>query len=235
MIADRFKIRASAAGQLMTNGRAKGSMGETAKNYIKNWLLEQPEFFDMRVNEFSSIQIDKGNAVEADSLDFIGTQKYDGAFFVPNVKHFEDDFMTGTPDLIVQDHTADNKASWLARTFPFFDTELKNKDYFWQGQVYMHLTGSKRHVVYYTLMNTPLELIDRAAYRRAYDLGFPEPTVEIYKETESKMTYDHIEPSKRIKAFWFDYSEDAILDLISRVKVAREYINELCQQIENDK
>lgn len=229
MIHERFKIRASAAGQIMTNGRAKGTMGKTAQTYCKNWLLEQPEFFDMRVNDFSSIQTSKGNAVEADALDLISREKYAGQFMVPNVTNFKNDYMTGTPDAIMEDHIFDIKSSWSVSTFPFFDVDLPTKDYFWQGQVYMHLTGKKRHIVYYALMDTPDELIEIAAIRRARSLGFSEPTDEIWHDTMERMKYSHIEPSKRIKSFEFDYDPEAIKQLEQRVEVCREYIKELCQ------
>lgn len=235
MIHERFKIRASAAGQLMTNSRDRKSMGETAKTYCKNWLLEQPEYFGIRLNEFSSIQTDKGNAVEADALDFISTQLYDGAFFAPNVEHFENDFMSGTPDNMQPDHTLDNKASWTARTFPFFDVELPTKDYWWQGQVYMHLTGRKKHIVYYVLMNTPDWLIDREVVNRSYKLGIQEPTAELYEQVVSEMTYDHIDPKLRIKAFEFDYDPQAITDLIARVCEARQYIKQIHEEIKDEK
>jgi len=118
-IADSFKIRASAAGQIMSNGRAKGSMGETCKTYLKNWILEQPEFMGVRVNQFSNKYTEKGNVVEADALEYLSEHVYSDAFLVPNIRHFEKEFMTGTSDIIQPDHIADNKASWTARTFPF--------------------------------------------------------------------------------------------------------------------
>lgn len=228
---NQFKIRASAAGLLMTNARSKSEiLSETAKSYIKGWVLEQ--LLDLPVNEFSSIYTNKGNAVEKDAIDFISTQKYFGQFMVPNVTRYEDEFMTGTPDAILEDHIFDCKASWNAKTFPFFDTELKEKNYFWQGQVYMHLTGKKKHVVYYTLMDTPEELIDSAAYKKARELGFGEPTEDVYHEVKDRMIFSHIDPELRIKAFEIDYSKECIIDLIERVKAARQYIEELCQTVQ---
>ena len=99
----------------------------------------------------------------------------------------------------------------------------------------MHLTGKKRHIVYYCLMNTPDWLIDRAVQRAAWDLGYEEPTEKLYNEIKASMTYDHVDPKLRIKSFEFDYDENAILGLINRVKECREYIQELCQSVENDK
>ena len=72
----QFKIRASAAGKIMTNGRGGKIMGQTAKSYCEQWVLEN--LIEIPSADIASIQIDKGNAVEKDALDFIGIQRYDG-------------------------------------------------------------------------------------------------------------------------------------------------------------
>jgi hypothetical protein len=37
----QFKVRASKAGILLTNGRDRKSMGETAKSYLKEWVISE--------------------------------------------------------------------------------------------------------------------------------------------------------------------------------------------------
>jgi hypothetical protein len=231
-IAQRFKVRASSAGKLMTNSRSKSEvLSKTAKTYIKEWILEQPEFFDMKVSDVSSIQMSKGNAVEKDAIDLIMKYKYNDQFMVPNTTSFEGDYMKGTPDAIMKDHIFDCKSSWAARSFPFFEEELPTKDYYWQGQVYMHMTDKKKHIVYYVLMDTPDDLIESAAYKKARELGFKEPTMEIWEDCLQRMKVDHVIPEMRIKPFEFEYDEQAVQQLIERVEIAREYINELCQTV----
>lgn len=219
----RFKIRASAASQIMTNDRSGKGMGETCKTYLRNWILEQPEFLNRRVNEFSSQYTSKGNAVERDSLDFIGRMLYDGAFFEPNTDFFSDNFKTGTPDIIHDIHLDDNKSSWSAKSFPFFDTEPA-KAYWWQGQVYMNLTGRKKYNVIHTLMNTPEPLIKSESYRVARELGFSEPTDEIYESCVARLTFDDLPDNRRIKVFSFDYDPTAIDALEKRVEECRTFI-----------
>ena len=219
----RFKIRASAASQIMANGRSKDSMGATAQNYCLNWILEQPEFFNRKVNEFSSKQIRKGNAVERDALDFIGRMEYDGEFLEPNTDHFSNNFMSGTPDVIMDDHVIDNKSSWSVNSFPIFD-QSPEMAYWWQGQVYMHLTERKKHRVIHTLMNTPENLIQSEAYKVARELGYAEPSEEILFQTRERMTYDNIPDARRIKIFEFDYDATQIAALEQRVEDCRDFI-----------
>ena len=234
-IAQRFKVRASSAGKLMTNPRSKSEiLSKTAKTYIKEWILEQPEFFDMKVSDVSSIQISKGNAVEKDAIDLIMKHKYNDQFMVPNTTSFESDYMKGTPDAIMKDHIFDCKSSWTARTFPFFEKELPTKDYYWQGQCYMYMAEKEHFKVYYVLMDTPDDLIESAAYKKARELGYSEPNMEIWEDCLKRMKVDHVIPEMRIKEFSFDYDQGAINDLIERVEIARNYIEELCQTVLKD-
>lgn len=219
----RFKIRCSAIGKIMTNGRGIDSLGETAKNYALNWILEQPEFLGVQVNEFSSKHTRKGNAVEADALDLIGQVLYNGAYLVPNKERKSNDFMTGTPDVVLDDHIIDNKASWSANSFPFFKTAPET-DYWWQGQGYMHLFGKNKYKVIHTLMDTPEALINREAWKIANELGIQEPTDEIIESVTKRMTFSHLPIEKRIKGFEFQYDDQAIQKVKKRVDDIREFI-----------
>lgn len=219
----RFKARCSALSIIMTNGRSKDSMGETCKTYLDNWILEQPEFFGRPINEFSSKQTRKGNAVEREALDFIGTHLYNGAFLTPNTDQYSNNFLTGKPDVIFDDHIIDNKSSWSVASFPIFET-APDPRYIWQGQGYMHLTGLKKFKVIHTLMNTPDALIESEAYRIARELGYKEPTDEIMKTTINRFTYDSIPPERRIKVFEFDYNPEMIELAEKRIEECRQYI-----------
>lgn len=222
----RFKARGSGY-EIMMNGKSKTDViGETAKTFLTNWILEQPEFFDRKINEFSSKHTRKGNAVESDSIRFISQMKYGGKFIIPNDDHFSDGHKTGTPDVILDDHTFDNKASWTVASFPFFDTEL-DKRYKFQGQVYMDLTKKNKHIVYYTLMDTPAALIMQETYAIAKQQGFAydaEEVEDIFKETEARLTYGNIPDDMRIRAFEFEIDQVYIKEIHERVVVCREWI-----------
>lgn len=193
-----FKIRASASGKIMTNARSKSELiSETTKTYVKEWLIEK--IYGIR-KEIKSKYLTKGLKLEDTAIDK-AIEWLDLPFTLKNEKFFEDDFFCGTPDLIVNDVVYDIKCSWDAFTFPLFETEIPNKDYFYQLQVYMHLTGCKKAVLTYVLLNTPEELT-----------------------YEDKHNYDNMDKKYRIKTFEFDYSEEVIADLQQRVTNIREYL-----------
>jgi hypothetical protein len=219
----RFKIRCSAIGKIMTNGRGKDEMGETAKTYALNWILEQPEFLNMPVNTFDSKQTRKGNAVEAAAIDLIGEYLYDGEFLTPNKQHLNNYHCTGTPDILRPDHIIDNKCTWSAKSFPFFKS-APDSDYWWQGQGYMWLTGLRKYKVIHTLMDTPEPLIKREIWSVTNDMGLDEPTDEIEAEVRARLTFSHLPIERRVKVFNFEYDECAIDRLTKRVEDVREFI-----------
>jgi len=194
-----FKIRASASGKLMTSPRAKTeTLSETTKTYVKEWLTES--IYGVR-KEIKSKYLIKGLKLEDNAIDK-AIEWLDLPFAIKNEKFFEDDFFCGTPDLIVDDVVYDIKCSWDCFTFPLFENEIPNKDYFYQLQVYMHLTGCKKAVLTYVLLNTPEELT-----------------------YEEKHNYDSMDKKYRIKTYAFDYDKTIIDALKEKVTNLREYIN----------
>ena len=147
----RFKIRCSAIGQIMKNGTDKKSMGETAKSYVEQWIKEQ---LYGRKKEFSNKYTTKWLSVEQDAIDYI-SDVLEYGFLLKNEENLSNDFLTGTPDIILNNFIIDIKSSWNCFTFPLFEDEIKNQDYVWQGQGYMALTGAETFRVIYVLMDTP--------------------------------------------------------------------------------
>lgn len=200
-----FKLRASAAGKLMTNPRKKGEvLSETTKTYLQDWTKEQ--IYGVK-HVVTSKYLTKGIEVENDSISF--AEKVLGwNFAVKNEESYEDEFFTGTPDVIFpREKVVDIKSSWDCFTFPLFSDEVPNKDYFYQLQVYMHLTGLKQAELVYVLMETPEDL------------------------THVHYDYSDVKPEHRVKVFQIQYDEDVIHQLRAKIIDARTYINQLIKTI----
>jgi len=195
-----FKIRCSAISDIMTNPRSKSDiLSQTCKSYLETWVKEQ--IYETR-KEIKSKYLTKGIAVETDALEYYSDVN-DLGFLVINQEGYENEFITGTPDLLFKETVYDFKSSWDCFTFPLFDTDV-DKGYWMQLQGYMHLTGLKSAKLVYTLQNTPEELV----YGEAKD----------YNEIDSKF---------RIKEFSFDYDPDFMLSVEARVIDCRYYVKEL--------
>mgnify|MGYP003676724120 FL=1 len=196
-----FKIRASASGKLMTKPRSKSEvLSKTTITYLQEWAKQ--EVYGVR-KSISSKYLDKGNAVEDEAINY-AAQELGWLFASKNDEYFEDDFFCGTPDVILEDTIIDIKSSWDCFTFPLFEEDIPNKDYYYQLQVYMHLTGKRKAELVYCLMNTPNEL----AYEDVFD-------------------YSNLSSKYRIKSFYIDYDEDVIEQLKKAVLNSRDYIKEI--------
>jgi len=196
-----FKIRASASGKLMTKPRSKSEvLSKTTITYLQEWAKQ--EVYGVRKSILSKY-LDKGNAVEDEAIDY-ATQELGWLFASKNDEYFEDDFFCGTPDVILEDKIIDIKSSWDCFTFPLFEDDIPNKDYYYQLQVYMHLTGKRKAELVYCLMNTPSEL-----------------------EYDEPVDYTYVDSKYRIKSFSIDYDEDVIEQIKEAVLNSRNYIKEI--------
>ena len=224
-----FKIRASACGQIMTNPRSKNeTLSQTTKTYCETWLKEQ---LYSRRKEFSSKYTDKGNIMEDESLDFIAQQLNYG-MLIKNEQFFENDFFTGTPDVILKNHLIDVKNSWDNFTFPLFETKV-DKNYYYQAQVYMALTGRDSYKLIYVLSDTPEHLIVSEVRSYVYRNGIDEVDAEIYEKFKAKMTYSDIPNEYKIKVFEIEKDEEVIKAIEQRVLECRTYVEDLKLTLNN--
>lgn len=195
-----FKCRASALGKLMTSPRSKSeTLSQTTKSYLEEWVKEQIYGVKKQIN---SKYIQKGLALEDTAIEFYSVAE-NKSFMIKNLDHFEDDFFTGTPDCIFEDVVYDFKTSWDCYTFPLFD-EVPDMGYYYQLQVYMHLTGLKKAKLVYTLQDTP----DYLTY-------------------EEPVSYSHVENKYRIKEFDIDYDPAVIETAKAKIIECRDYVKEL--------
>ena len=223
-----MKVRCSQIGKIMTNPRKSGEvLSQTAKTYVQDLVLE--EKYGIR-KEFSSRYTDKGNEVEDLSIGLVN-DVLNYKFIYKNDEHFTNDWITGTPDVNTDEVLIDVKSSWDASTFPFFETELPNKDYYYQLQGYMWLTGKMESVLAYCLIDTPLEMVEDEVRRAHWKLHLIEESKELREEIESKHKFSHIPKNRRVK-YWFVQKDESVIEQIKeRVELCREYYNLLMKTI----
>lgn len=215
-----MKVRSSQIGKIMTNPRKSGEvLSQTAKSYVEELVLF--EKYGIR-KEFTSRYTDKGNEVEELSIALVN-EVLDYNFIYKNDEHFENDWIMGTPDVNTDEVLLDVKSSWDATTFPWFETEIPNKDYFYQLQGYMWLTGKQEAVLAYCLIDTPFLMVEsevRRAHFNALIIGEDE---QLRKEVESKHKFGHIPKNRRVK-YWFIQRDESVIEQIKeRVELCREY------------
>jgi len=130
--------------------KANPELPETAVSYLKEWYSEQ--IYGDR-EEIKSKYFDKGNLMESLAIDFTAEMLGYG-ILDKNEIDFENDFLTGTPDIITKTEILDTKCPWNSKTFLDSVFAPLNDAYYWQMQSYMGLTGLKQAKVCFCLMDT---------------------------------------------------------------------------------
>lgn len=217
-------VRASALGKLMTSSRKAGEvLSQTAKSYIQEVVLQDKYGI---YKEFNSRYTDKGTQTEDEAIQLVA-QVLDLGFIYKNEDKYANDWIKGTPDVVTADMIIDTKVSWNAQTFPWFESELPNKDYYWQMQAYMWMTGRKKALVTYCLINTPYLILEDEIRREHWKQNLIGESQEVRDYVEAQHNFDHIPKDERIKVFEINYNEDDIEQAKEKIEIAREYYNQL--------
>ena len=189
-------FRASQLGKLMTDGRTKSGLSETTKSALLEVYIQQKY---NRYKEISNKYIEKGIAVENDAIDM--WRRHRGEIVFKNEEMFTNDFIKGTPDLLIKDDSGavinvpDIKSSWDIHTFMNAKMDDISKDYYWQGQAYCWLTGAPRATFCFVLVSAPIEMINDEKYRLSRRLNLIDPQgdpvfVKKAQSIERNMIYD---------------------------------------------
>lgn len=219
--------------ELIAKRDKKPELSATAKGYCQEWL--KSKLYD-KTKEIKSKYLEKGNEVEDKSIEFLSRVLDVG--LEKNETWFQDDWMHGTPDVIPDhpsywDKVIDMKNSWDCFTFPLFypyntDPKKAFPAYYWQGIVYMNLTGRTEYEIIYTLMDAPQFLQEREAKQIAYGTGVDYE--ETLKEVEEQLTFSHLPDHLRLKRFPFALNPHDVVRLQQRVIMCREYIDQLLKE-----
>lgn len=199
----------------------KPEIPKGAETHLRNW--SKSKLYN-RSKEISSKYLTKGNAVEDQAIDLLADFLGEG-FLFKNDQHFEDDHITGMPDVIRTDRIIEIKSPWDWSTFPAFESKIPESNYFWQCQGYMALIGKDFAQLCYVLCDTPEDQIYREAKYKALELGCD--VEDIIEDVEKSMTYGDIELGSRIKIFDIHRDERAIQNIRNRVEACREFLGKL--------
>lgn len=219
---DNVKIRCSALSNIMG---AKG-LGLTGEKYLTE-LYVQLKYG--RSRELVTKYTNKGLHVEEDSFTLVS--RIHKRFYTKNDTNFNNEFLTGTPDIIDGNSVRDIKSSWDMITFFHTDEKSAIKTYEWQLQGYMDLTNTEVAYLDYALVNTPIPLIEAEKRKKAYEMGcsIESPSLECqqaWEEIERLCVYDDVPLHERTKTFKIERDDEKIQLIHDRVQIARDWMNE---------
>lgn len=227
-----LKIRCSAVGKIMTPARSKSEvLSKTCKTYIKQLAIE--DYFN-RKKEFTSRYTTKGIEKERDSIDLVqDTSKWN--FLYKNEEQKENDYLTGTPDVVTDKVLLDVKSSWDIFTHAehLLEDELQNKSYYWQMQGYMALWRRKKSYLIYCLPNTPQHIIEDEVRRAVWNERKIDEDEEIRSHVEHNNIFDDLNVKHRVKKFEVKYNKDDVKKLYEKIEHCREYYQSLINKFDN--
>jgi len=229
-----YKFRCSAIGKLMTSPRNKSeTLSETTKTYLKDlWIKEVYG----RERDFTTKEMEKGTRQEEVALtmvtDYFEQTTGKKGILIKNKRQLENEWITGTPDLTVP-FVGDIKVSWDLHTFPMFETECPEDNYYWQLAVgYAWLMGLKDGQtvkLIYVLPDAPeYQIVKAKKFSPLYDMN---PDSEEYMELEQKiedgLTFGDIPLKEKVKIFEIPVNEADRGLLKTRIEESRKYLQEL--------
>lgn len=237
-----FKIRCSAISDIMAEPKKKTELlSEGAKTYCKKYVKE---YLFGRRELVKSKYIEKGLETEEQGLNLIVRVLKLGMIY-KNEERKTDEYKTGEVDFIHDGIVYDNKASYSIDTFPMFDDKLDPK-YYAQMQGYLSLWGLNKARVCYTLVDTPMDILERELkwieddnekQRKALNHVFTE---KYWKEVKKKLfpnaesiKFVSIEDKHRLKVFEVDRDDNFINKINIKSKLCNEYCNELIKKYGN--
>ena len=205
-----MKWRPSSLGKLMTQPKAKSEvLSETAKSYIKTKAKE--DYFGYSTHLQTKPML-KGTDWEEESIALVNQVR--GTFYVKNKERFENEFLTGEPDIILDNSIIDIKTSWSLDTWPATPEEGVNTQYEWQIRGYLWLLEKSQGQLIYCMIDTDDVLLGD------WDNRF------IHKVS-------HIDPTKRITVL--EYQRNTINEdmMVEKLTAATEYYNNYIEQLNN--
>jgi len=205
-----MKWHPSSLGNLMTAARAKSEiLSETAKFYIKKKAKE--DYFGFSSN-ITTKPMMKGKDWEEESIALVNQVR--GTFYVKNKERFENEYLTGEPDIILDDKIIDIKTSWSLETWPATSEEGENKDYMWQLIGYCWLLDKTQAELIYCMIDTDDVLLSDW-------------------DNKSIHKVSHIDPAKRITCLNYDINMEVIDQMKEKLTAASEYYSQYINNLNN--
>lgn len=232
-------IRCSSIGDIMTEPKEKaakdaGELSKTAKNALKKIYAKEKYG---REQDITTKQMQKGTEVEEESITLLC--RVLKKMLKKNEQRLSNNYITGLPDIFEgesitsADTITDIKSSYDLFTFLPNIGESLDKDYYWQLQGYMALSGAKKACIAYCLVNTPAHIIQSEQYkllRNSNVISELSPEfVEAAAKIEKNMIFDDIPKEERVLIFNVDRDEEAIQKIYDKVLKARKFLGEFEQ------
>lgn len=200
-------------------------LSETTKTFLRDIYIGEVygrEKYDT-INKYTQ----KGIACEPDAMDLV--KKVTKQTYFKNSKQFENEFVTGTPDITVDvkgiiKWIKDVKCSYSIFSFRDSDEDYALSSYFYQMLGYMWLTGAPMAELFFCLVNTPEEMIQDEMYRMSFkkpEIGESDAAADKFR---LNFIFDDIPAKDRLKSYKIAFDKEKVEELKKQILLSREYL-----------
>lgn len=225
---DSHLFHCSSIGSLMTDPRSKSDgLSETCKaELMKIWIAETYG----RIDDIENKYLMKGTMTEEDGITLYSEVKEE--LFFKNKERFNNEFITGEPDIIKDRRVKDIKSCWSIHTFFAKLHKPEHKGYKYQLNGYAEIIpgGVDGMDLVYVLVNNPDVLIQQEKDRLRYKMGIIDPDanpeyLEACAHIEKNSLFDDIPKDKRYIEFEIERMD--MEPVYTRLKECRNFLNSL--------
>lgn len=200
-----------------------------AKTFIER-LADDDKYGVDRVLE--TVQMRKGTETEDEAIQIYSSVTGSHLIF-KNDDYFKNDWIHGTPDIIMEDMIVDTKVNWDIDSFR--NVKSLPKQYYWQVMGYMMLTQKPKAQVAYVLVNTPEHLFQQhlrnTLWKEKEKAGVLDLPTEMEIDFENRLrtlhNFDNRPFEKRVKIFDVEADILEFRRIQEKVELAREYYEEV--------
>jgi hypothetical protein len=227
-------IRCSSLGYLFTEpkdvaAKKNGDLSKTAQSHLIEVYAK--EIWDIE-RDIVTPAMRKGTEAEESGITLLS--RVDKRIYVKNEERKVNEYVSGHPDIVIEEEIIDLKLSFDALTFLPKLIEPIDKMYDFQIQGYLWLFDKKRGRISYALTDTPDNIIQGEKYRllRSMDVVSEESPqfIAAAKKLESNMRFSHIPKELRVINHYVERNNEVIEKIPSKVKKAREFLMELYEK-----
>lgn len=219
---NNYKFHCSSLYYLFTEPKTKkakdmGLLSETTKSYLLEIAIKET-YGRTKMVETDAMR--KGTEQEQQSIDLLNQLK--GTKFEKNNIQLENDFITGTPDIV--NPVIDIKS--CQDIFTFSQKYGISRIYEYQLYGYMILTDTYKAHLAYVLPNSPEWMIEKEFNK--YSFYRPqEEWQELEAQIRKNHTFDDMPLEKRIKMYELTIKNGIEFEIFNAVERARNYLNSL--------
>lgn len=220
-------VRCSELGNIMTEPKSKSELlSQTTISWLKQKAIELETG---RVKDIETDAMRRGTEGESESRGYLN--EFLNTNYEKNETRYTNEYITGMPDIVGTDYVRDIKSSESIFTHPYYDNEIKNKDYIYQLQGYMWLTGTKVAYLDYILLDAPEWYIQKklkienfnAIDKGLFDEQLEEYMYEFELKTRFTHTYQDLPLERRIKTFKLKKDDDMIEQFKNKINLIRQF------------